>query len=66
MSFLEKMKTRYATKRYNSSKIVSEQNIDYLKEILHLSPSSINSQPWQFTFVTDEKTKSALAESSFF
>lgn len=30
------------------------------------SPSSINSQPWQFLFVSDTQTKQQLAEVSFF
>ncbi|MDG1260341.1 MAG: nitroreductase family protein, partial [Flavobacteriales bacterium] len=33
---------------------------------LRLSPSSINSQPWKFTFVSDLDTKKQLAEASFF
>ncbi|TWI18848.1 nitroreductase family protein [Sphingobacterium siyangense] len=37
-----------------------------MKEILRLSPSSINSQPWNCYFVADEKTKQALASVSFF
>jgi len=66
MSFLELMQNRYTTKKYDPSKKVSEDKIADLKEILHLSPSSINSQPWKFTFVSDEKTKTALAEASYF
>ncbi|MGZ2369517.1 NAD(P)H-dependent oxidoreductase [Ancylomarina sp. YFZ004] len=66
MSFLELMQGRYTTKKYNPSKLVSEDKIAQLKEILQLSPSSINSQPWRFTFVSDKKTKTALAEASYF
>jgi len=35
-----------------------------LKEILRLSPSSINIQPWKFFFVQDETLKAKLAEAS--
>lgn len=66
MSFLELMQNRYTTKKYDPSKVVSDVHIVQLKEILQLSPSSINSQPWRFTFVSDEKTKIALAEASYF
>jgi len=66
MSFLELMQDRYTTKKYDPSKSVSEDHIAQLKEILQLSPSSINSQPWRFTFVSDKKTKIALAEASYF
>ncbi|MDO4230364.1 MAG: nitroreductase family protein [Capnocytophaga sp.] len=63
MNFLEKAKNRYATKSYRNEKI-SDEKIAELQEILRLSPSSINSQPWQFVFVSDEKIKNQLAEVS--
>ncbi|HKJ06469.1 MAG TPA: nitroreductase family protein [Flavobacteriaceae bacterium] len=66
MSFLSAMQNRYTTKVYDSSKKISPEKLKSLKEILRLSPSSINSQPWQFTFVSNESTKKILAEASFF
>ncbi|MEL7146609.1 MAG: NAD(P)H-dependent oxidoreductase [Bacteroidota bacterium] len=65
MSFLEKMKWRYTTKKYNPSKRISEKQIEELKQVLQLSPSSINSQPWQFTFVSDTETRQKLSEVSW-
>jgi nitroreductase/dihydropteridine reductase len=64
MSFLDLAKKRYTTKKYDSSKKIDEHTIEKLKEILRLSPSSINSQPWKFTFVADEEIKIRLAEFS--
>lgn len=64
MKPLELAKTRYATKKYNSSKRIPKEKIDELKKVLRLAPSSINIQPWQFHFVQDEKVKSQLAEAS--
>lgn len=61
MNFLEKAKNRYATKMYRNEEI-SADKIAELQEILRLSPSSINSQPWQFIFVSDEKIKNQLAQ----
>lgn len=66
MSFLENMEQRYTTKLYDSTKKISLDKIEELKKILHLTPSSINSQPWRFTFVSDIKTRSELAKVSFF
>lgn len=66
MSFKNEMLHRYTTKVYDPNKKIDKQTIEDLKEILHLSPSSINSQPWQFTFVRDKVLKSSLAEASFF
>lgn len=65
MSFLDLAKRRYATKVYNPAKNISAEQIEELKAIIRLSPSSINSQPWKFTFVTDEKVKSDLAVQSY-
>ena len=65
MSFLNIIENRYTTKTYDSSKKISEEDINELKEILRLSPSSINSQPWKFTFVDNENIKRDLAEVSY-
>lgn len=65
MSFLDSMKRRYTTKKYDPTKPIDAVQIEELKEILRLSPSSINSQPWKFTFVTDTATKQQLSEVSW-
>lgn len=66
MNFLSKMKTRYTVKKYNPQGKVSSEQILQLKEILNLSPSSINSQPWNFVFINDNQVKKELAEVSYF
>lgn len=66
MDFLELAKERYTTKKYNVTQKLSEAQIEQLKEILQLAPSSINSQPWHFTFVSNEEIKEQLAEASYF
>lgn len=65
MSFLDNMKKRYTVKKYNPQGNISDEQISQLKEILNLSPSSINSQPWNFIFVNRGELKTKLAESSF-
>ncbi len=66
MNFLGLAKSRYTTKRYNANEKIADDKIQQLKEILRLSPSSINSQPWRFVFVSNEKTKQDLASVSYF
>lgn len=66
MNFLEFAQSRYTTKMYDAKEKISAHDIEQLKQILRLSPSSINSQPWKFIFVTDDLVKSSLAEVSFF
>ena len=65
MSFIKSIQNRYTTKKYNVSKKIENEKIEELKEILHLSPSSINSQPWKFIFVSNNDTKQKLSEVSW-
>lgn len=66
MNFLDQMKNRYTVKKYNPQGKISEEQIATLQEILHLSPSSINSQPWNFVFVNDPELKKQLGNKSYF
>ena len=63
MNFLSIAQNRYTTKMYNGKRI-PEDTLNQLKEILRLSPSSINSQPWQFVFVGDERKNEVFAPLS--
>lgn len=64
MSFIDIAKNRYTTKKYNSNGTISDEEIQQLKEILRMCPSSINSQPWKFIFVSDDTMKRRLASVS--
>jgi nitroreductase/dihydropteridine reductase len=64
MNILELIEKRYSTKKYNADKAIPQDKIEALKEILRLSPSSINIQPWKFTFVQNPEIKAKLASAS--
>lgn len=66
MDFINAMQNRYTTKKYDATKKIDSIKIEELKEVLLLCPSSINSQPWQFHFVSDKKVKEELAAASLF
>ncbi|MBL6447759.1 nitroreductase family protein [Fulvivirga sp. 29W222] len=66
MNFKDLAKNRYTTKKYDATKKIPEAEVNQLKEILNLSPSSINSQPWKFTFVSSQEVKNQLADVSYF
>jgi nitroreductase/dihydropteridine reductase len=66
MNFTELANNRYTTKKYDPIQKIPTEKIDQLKEILRLSPSSINSQPWKFTVISDEALKAELAAVSYF
>lgn len=59
------MQQRYTTKKYDASKKIESEKIRELQQVLQLSPSSINSQPWKFTFVSDIDTKEQLSKVSW-
>ena len=64
MDIIKLLQSRYATKVYDPSFRLSEEQLATIKEVLRLSPSSINSQPWAFELIEDESLKSVLAEES--
>lgn len=64
MNILELIEKRYSAKKYNSHKEIPQEKIEDLKEILRLTPSSINIQPWKFTFVQNPEIKARLASVS--
>ncbi|MBA4318402.1 MAG: NAD(P)H-dependent oxidoreductase [Flavobacterium sp.] len=64
MNILELIQKRYTAKKYNADKVLPQEKIEELKEILRLTPSSINIQPWKFTFVQNPEIKAKLASVS--
>ena len=65
MDILKLLQSRYTTKVYDLSFRLSEEQLATIKEVLRLSPSSINSQPWAFELIDDKALKSVLAEESW-
>ena len=57
---IEQLKWRYAVKRFDATKKISESDWKTLEEALVLSPSSYGLQPWKFYVVTDENVKKEL------
>ena len=49
---LDIVRQRYTTKHYDETKRISDEDFGKLAEVLRLSPSSVNSQPWHW-FVAD-------------
>lgn len=56
---------RYATKVFDSTKVVPEAVFAKLEEALVLSPSSFGMQPWKFVVVTDPAVKAKLKPLSW-
>ena len=64
MDVLKILRERYTTKHYDSGYRLQVEEIDQIKGILRLTPSSINSQPWAFEIIEDDVIKERLSEHS--
>jgi len=64
MKLSEVLETRYATKKFDASKRITEADFKQIKALLRLSPSSINSQPWHFIIADDLEGKQRLAKGA--
>jgi nitroreductase len=60
MDFMKQLYWRYATKQFDPSKKISEQDLALLLESLRLSPSSFGLDPWKFLVITDPKKRAEL------
>jgi nitroreductase len=61
----EALNWRYATKKYDTTKKVSAENIEKLKESIQLSASSFGLQPYRIIVVEDEIIRAKLIGASF-
>ncbi len=64
MEFGEITKQRYAAKKFDG-RMVPEEKIEELCEMIRLSASSFNLQPWKFKVVADQKVKDRIMEASW-
>lgn len=61
MSFLNKLKERYATKAMNGE-VVPQEKIDNILEAIRLAPTSSGLQPFEVFVITNSDTKSRIKE----
>ncbi|PID58486.1 MAG: oxygen-insensitive NAD(P)H nitroreductase [Gammaproteobacteria bacterium] len=63
MSIVNSAERRYAAKAFDPEKNLTEEQVQTLKTVLRLSPSSINIQAWHFVLLRSAEAKSRLAKS---
>lgn len=63
MDLLTVAKTRYTTKAYDATKKIPQEQFERLVEILRLTPSSINIQPWHFFIADHDEAKQRIAKA---
>ncbi|HLW29732.1 MAG TPA: NAD(P)H-dependent oxidoreductase [Brumimicrobium sp.] len=65
MQLLESLKWRYAVKKYDTSKKVTQQNIDYIKEAVRLAASSYGLQPYKILEIKSPALREKLKPLSW-
>lgn len=53
---------RYSTKEFNPNKKIKNEDFQELINVMRLSPSSVNSQPWHFIIANDDAGKNRIAD----
>lgn len=64
-SYIESLNWRYATKKFDSTKKVSEEDLNTLIEAVRLSASSYGLQPYQVLIISDRELRNKLKPASW-
>jgi len=64
LNYIDSLKWRYAVKKYDTTKKVSSEDIETLKEAVRLSVSSVGLQPYKVIIVETQAVKEQLAEAA--
>lgn len=62
---IEDLNWRYATKKFDSTKKISDTELDIIKESLRLTPSSYGLQPLKFLIINDTTIRQELVAASY-
>lgn len=57
MDFVKLSEQRFTAKKFDANKKIPRDDVEKLKKILQLSPSSVNSQPWVFLWGSNDNSK---------
>lgn len=64
MNISQALNSRYTTKAYDPSKKISAEDFAQLQQVMRMSPSSTNLQPWHFIIAEDEAGKARVAKGT--
>lgn len=64
-TFLESQNWRYATKKFDNTKKISNENLNILKEAIRLTSSSYGLQPYQILIVENPEVRAKLQPASW-
>ena len=64
MNVIEKLKWRYATKKFDSEKYIPQDKIELLKEAFNLTATSYGLQPVKLLFIKNKELQEKLVKCS--
>lgn len=62
---VEQLNWRYAVKKFDAKRKISERDWETLEHSLTLAPSSFGIQPYKFIVVKDQETKNKLSQAAY-
>ena len=65
MSFLTNLSWRYATKKFDTSRKVSQEDLDSILEAIRMTPTSFGLQPYHFYVVTSDEVKNTIQAAAW-
>ena len=60
MSFLSNLEWRYATKKFDTTQKVSQENLALILEAIRMTPTSFGMQPYHFYVVSNQEVKDKI------
>lgn len=63
--YLKNLEWRYATKKFDTTKKLSQEQINFLEEAARLAPSSFGIQPWKFYIVSNPEVREEMKKASW-
>ena len=64
MNIIDVLNNRYSTKEFDPAKKISEKDLEQVKSLLRMSPSSTNIQPWHFIIAGSSEGKERIAKGT--
>ena len=61
MNILELSKKRFSARKF-TDEAVSDDNLNYILEVVRMAPSAVNKQPWKFVIVKSDAARKRLQE----
>ncbi len=65
MSFLSNLSWRYATKKFDTNRKVSDTDLEQILEAIRMTPSSFGLQPYHFYVVTNQEIKDKIQAAAY-